>query len=103
MASEQPRPAEVFSAPIESVIAALGKSIGAAQAALDRSSIATQDALDADPVMSGLGLQATWYQLPRVDLELKLSMTMSEETEPTAREARVALLQLTRPVNLIAQ
>lgn len=97
----QARAAEVFSAPIEGVIAALGAGIAEAQIALDRNSIKTQDEIDSDPTLSALGAQATWYQLPRVDLELKLSMTMSEESETGTSLAPGALLR--RPVKLIAQ
>jgi hypothetical protein len=102
MASDpQQRANEVFSAPIQSVISALGQSIGEAQQALDRNSIATQDAIDADPLLAGLGTQATWFQLPRVDLELKLSMTITEEGNEGI--AAPTLLPLRRPVTLIAQ
>ena len=57
----------------------LGKGISEAQAALDRNSIATQSAIDADPQLSSAGLQATWYQFPRVDLQLKLALTIAEQ------------------------
>lgn len=72
--------AEVFSAPIESIIGSLAKGISDAQSQLDRNSIATQAAIDADPALSGLGVQATWYQFPRVDMILKISMTVVEDT-----------------------
>lgn len=70
---------ETFSAPIEGLIIALGKGISEAQAELDRNSIKSQEAIDTDPVLSQLGLQATWYQFPSVQLELKLALTMVEE------------------------
>src|SRR5438128_6991815 len=71
--------AEVFSAPIEGVIVALGKGIGEAQNALDLSSLKMQETIDADPSLARLGLQATWYQFPRVELQLKLALTVVEE------------------------
>ena len=95
------RAVEVFSAPIEGVIAALGAGIAEAQIALDRNSIKTQEELDSDPVLAGIGAQATWYQLPRVDLELKLAMTMSEERESGTPALAPSLLR--RPLKLIAQ
>jgi hypothetical protein len=93
---------EVFSAPIQSVITTLGQSIGEAQRSLDRSSIETQDLIDADPQLASLGVQATWYQLPRVDLELRLSMAMSEQPGPTPVEALPTLIARP-PLTLIAQ
>jgi hypothetical protein len=97
---------EVFSAPIEGVIVALGKGIGQAQSDLDRASLANQAALDADPTLSGLGLQATWYQIPRVDLQLKLALTVVAEGEtpgagPTVPRPPVILP--TKGLRLIAQ
>ena len=70
---------EVFSAPIEGIIVALGKGISEAQAALDHNSIKSQEAIDADPALSRLGLQATWYQMPQVELQLKLAMAVIED------------------------
>jgi hypothetical protein len=69
---------EVFSAPIESVITALGMGIAEAQKQLDANSIATQEALDTDPILSRYGLQATWYQFPRVDLQLKIAVSVTQ-------------------------
>jgi hypothetical protein len=82
---------ETFSAPIEGVIAALGRGVAEAQAELDRSSARAQAELDADPVLSRLGTQATWFQLPQVDLELRISMTVTRDP------------QSLRPLRLIAQ
>jgi len=78
---------ETFSAPIEGLIVALGKGIAEAQTEMDRNSIRTQEAIDADPVLSRLGLQATWYQFPRVDLELKLAVTVVEDHSTTSTAA----------------
>ena len=95
---------EVFSAPIEGVIVALGKGISEAQAALDRNSIATQSAIDADPQLSSAGLQATWYQFPRVDLQLKLALTIAEQQGVAARPVPAALdVVAARPLRLVAQ
>ncbi len=70
---------ESFGAPLEGVILALGTGISEAQQQLDRNSIATQAALDADPQLSGYGLQATWYQFPKVELQLKLALSIAEQ------------------------
>jgi len=70
---------EQFSAPIESVIIALGQGIAAAQKALDQNSVATQEQIDSDPVLSQYGLQATWYQFPTVSLQLKMSIAITQD------------------------
>jgi hypothetical protein len=98
---------EVFSAPIEGVIVALGKGIAEAQAALDRNSIQTQEAYDSDPQLAPYGLQATWYQFPRVDLQLKLAMTVTEDRTSTAQAAApqhpIALASKLSALRLVAQ
>jgi hypothetical protein len=103
---------EVFSAPIEGVILALGKGVSQAQAELDRNSVAAQQTIDADPVLSQYGIQATWYQMPRVDLQLRLALTVAEEgqtatqTVPNARLATLApgaLRLIAQPVSAAFQ
>jgi hypothetical protein len=84
---------EQFSAPIESVIIALGQGIAEAQKALDKNSIATQEAIDSDPVLSQYGLQATWYQFPTVSLQLKMSLTITQDqtqSSPSSASPNVA-------------
>jgi hypothetical protein len=82
---------EVFSAPIESVIVALGRGLSDAQRALDQNSVQAQQAIDADPVLSQYGVQAAWYQFPHVDLELKLALSVTQESAPaTASSPRLA-------------
>jgi hypothetical protein len=70
---------ETFSAPIENLIIALGQGIATAQKALDSNSIATQQSIDTDPVLSQYGLQATWYQFPTVSMQIKMSMTITQD------------------------
>lgn len=90
---------EVFSAPIEGVIAALGRGIAEAQRELDRTSLQAQREIDADPELSQIGAQATWFQLPKVELELKLALTISDRPPTRAVSPRAAI----RPVKLLAQ
>lgn len=72
---------ETFSAPIESVIIALGQGIADAQKALDNNSIAVQQSIDTDPVLSQYGLQATWYQFPTVNMQIKMSMSITQDNQ----------------------
>jgi hypothetical protein len=98
---------EVFSAPIEGIILALGKGIADAQSALDRNSIQTQETIDSDKVLAAYGLQATWYQFPRVELELKLALTVTEEGGPAQdanpHSAAFQPLLTAKSLRLIAQ
>jgi hypothetical protein len=76
MSNDLERLTDLLSIPMESLIVALGRGIGESQAELDRSSIAIQRAIDEDPVLSQYGLRATWYQMPRTELELKVAVAM---------------------------
>ena len=76
---------ETFAAPIEGLIMALGQGVAQAQKALDQNSIATQEAIDTDPVLSQYGLQATWYQFPSVTMQLKLSLSMAQDPSSTSQ------------------
>jgi hypothetical protein len=98
---------ETFSAPIEHLIVALGQGIADAQRVLDQNSIKSQDAIDSDPSLSSYGLQATWYQFPRVDLELKLAITIAQQSNtpsgaPSA-QASAVLAPVLNPIRLVAQ
>jgi hypothetical protein len=72
--------AELLSAPLEELIVALGSGIGRSQAELDRHSIETQRRIDEDPVLSQFGLQATWYQMPSTEMELRVAFAMERQT-----------------------
>jgi hypothetical protein len=92
------------------LIIALGQGISQAQRALDQNSIQTQESLDTDPVLSQYRLQATWYQFPNVNMELKVSLAVSEDQSPASsniapRAAFTSTLSntLINPVRLIAQ
>jgi hypothetical protein len=80
--------ADLLSAPMEAVIVALGVSIARAQQELDRHSIDTQRDINEDPELAEIGVQATWYQMPRVELELTMAIAMEErKTPPTGTPA----------------
>lgn len=90
---------EIFAAPIEGVISALGKGIADAQTELDRASAAAQDAINSDPVLSQSGVQATWYQFPRVELRLKLAVSVAQDTTTT----QTPMSALSPALRLVAQ
>lgn len=92
---------EVFSAPLEGLVTALGRDISAAQAELDRNALKAQEAIDSDPQLAGLGLQAPWHQMPRVDFQVKLALTTAAEAP--AAKASIGAALVPSSVRLIAQ
>ncbi len=78
------RIAELLSTPLEQLLVSLGSGIGRAQAELDRHAIATQEMIDEHEVLSQYGLEATWYQIPSTQLELKMSIAMELPSKPPA-------------------
>ena len=71
--------AELISSPLEELLVSLGSGIGRSQAELDRHSIETQRRIDEDAVLAQYGLQATWYQIPTAELELKIAVAMERQ------------------------
>lgn len=59
----------------------MGKAVAETQKALDRNSADTQIFIENDEILGQYDLRATWYHMPEVDLELKMSLSMHEETK----------------------
>ena len=74
--------ADLISTPLEELLVALGSGIGRSQAALDRHSIEIQRLIAEDPVLSQYGLEATWYQIPTTQLELKIAVAIEQPASP---------------------
>ena len=70
---------DVLIDPLERVLVQIGQGVASAQRALDLNSVATQMLLTSDPVLSELGLTATWYHMPEVEAELKLAFSLRRE------------------------
>lgn len=100
---EVDRVAEMMSVPMEELLTALGRGVGAAQAALDRHSIEIQQLIDSDPVLGRYGLQSSWYQIPATQLELKIAVAMEQPAAPPSSTLPTSLkpiadLELARPL-----
>jgi hypothetical protein len=101
----------IVSESLEDFIAALGRGIGTAQTELDRSSIETQRRIDEDPLLSQYGLQATWYQMPKTELELKIAFSLQQEShgvprrgtieEPSGAKPMITRRVLVEPINVL--
>ncbi|WMW21235.1 hypothetical protein RE476_07410 [Methanolobus mangrovi] len=72
---------EVLVSPLSTILSEMGKSIAETQKALDRNSIDTQIELSGDEALQDYGLEATWYHIPEVDIELKMALSMKYEEE----------------------
>jgi hypothetical protein len=66
--------------PLSEVLLSVGKSIVETQHALDRNSADTQILIENDEVLSQYDIKATWYHMPEIDLELKMSLSVHEKT-----------------------
>lgn len=72
---------EVLVSPLSTILSEMGKSIAQTQRALDRNSIDTQIELLTDDALQKFDLEATWYHIPEVDIELKMALSMKYEEE----------------------
>jgi len=81
---------DLLSAPMEAVIVTMGAAIARAQRELDRHSLETQREINEDPQLADLGLQATWYQMPRTELELTMAIAMEQRKAPATGVATPA-------------
>lgn len=72
---------DVLIDPLERVLSLVGQGVANAQRAMDLNSVATQTLLANDPVLKELGLEATWYHMPTVEVELRLSLSLRREDQ----------------------
>ncbi|MGH8727592.1 MAG: hypothetical protein ACREV9_05440 [Burkholderiales bacterium] len=83
---------DVLIRPMEEILAQVGQGIATAQRTMDLNSIATQTLLATDPALKEFGLEATWYHMPEVEVELKMALTMRREDR--MKDNRVVLRKL---------
>ncbi|MEO3470756.1 hypothetical protein AAFN86_02735 [Roseomonas sp. CAU 1739] len=83
---------EVLVRPLADVLARVGEGVAEAQRALDAGSLAAQTLIDNDPALAATGLQATWYHMPEVTLELRMSLSLTREN--TVQNGKVLLSRL---------
>jgi PASTA domain-containing protein len=76
--------------PFEQAILTVARGVAQAQKALDQNSIEIQKSIDADPELAALGLSAPWFQMPEIELEMKLSLSIHEQTTSSRRELGLA-------------
>lgn len=83
---------DVLVHPLEEILTRIGQGVANAQRALDLNSIATQTLLSSDPVLKEYGLEATWYHMPEVVLEMKMTLTLRREDQ--VKDNKVVLRKL---------
>jgi hypothetical protein len=72
---------EALIKPLGDVLMHIGRSVAEAQRELDRNSADTQIFIENDQVLSQYDLRATWYHMPEIDLDLKISLSLHEEID----------------------
>ncbi len=73
---------EVLINPLSRIISRVGEAVAQAQRSLDENSIRTQLELEENrEALGGYDLQAAWYHLPEVEVEMKMALTMHLEAE----------------------
>jgi len=65
----------------DEMIVLIAKGVAEAQEALDKQALLIQESINADPKLSALGLQATWYQIPEVTASIKVSVAIQKKIE----------------------
>jgi len=79
---------EVLIEPIEKVLFHLGRGIAHAQMELDRNSLSTQIMIDNNEELKSAGIEATWYQIPEVEIDLRMSIHIIGEVEQSGKIRR---------------
>jgi len=80
---------EKLAKPLEEVMFHLGRGIALTQMELDKNSMAIQVMIDNNPDLKKLGLESTWYQIPEVDIDLKIAVHIVEEKEESIKRKRI--------------
>ncbi len=63
----------------DEIIVLIAKGVAEAQEALDKQTLLIQESINADPKLSALGLQATWYQIPEVTASIKVAVAIKKK------------------------
>jgi hypothetical protein len=73
---------EILVSPIADMVAKLGEAVGIAQAKMDLASLIAQENLGSEhPALAKLGYQVTWYQMPKVLIEMKMTVHYERKSE----------------------
>lgn len=66
---------EVLIAPLGNLVREMGKSVAVAQQELDAAALAAQQQIATKyPELATLGYQATWYQIPEAEVEMRMAL-----------------------------
>jgi hypothetical protein len=82
---------DILITPLANMIKEIGESVAEAQQALDTYAIETQKTINSDQnsELSKIGYRVTWYQMPEVFVELKMSVYYEETGKNQANKRRV--------------
>lgn len=90
---------KVLIEPLSNVLVYTARAVAEAQLALDRNSIATQILIENDEVLKNFDLRATWYHMPEVNLELKMSLSVELQEEETRNGKAWRKILYSAPLN----
>jgi hypothetical protein len=73
---------EILISPVAEMVSKLGEAVGIAQAKMDRASLTAQENLASEyPALAKLGYQVTWYQMPEILIEMKMTVHYERKSE----------------------
>ena len=86
MPNQQINFSEILIGSIEQMIEKIGQGIAKAQVSLDAAAIASQNSLPKE--LADIGYKANWYQMPEVEIDLKVAVHFEEEKTETTEKKR---------------
>ncbi len=83
---------EILVAPVAAMIKQVGLAVAEAQKQLDAAALQTQTNIrESDPELAKIGYQVTWFQMPEVQVELKVAVHYEESGEGTKKTRGIFL------------
>lgn len=91
---------EVLIEPLEEILLHVGRGIAQSQLELDKNSLATQILIDNNKDLSEIGIKATWYHFPEINVELKMNLSLHEIVERKEDKVQAIRLKIfSAPIN----
>ncbi|HEC98765.1 MAG TPA: hypothetical protein ENN18_00040 [Proteobacteria bacterium] len=91
---------DVLIEPLEDILLHVGRGIAQSQLELDKNSLATQILIDNNKDLREAGIKATWYHLPEVNAELKMSLSLHGIVEKKEEKVQAVRLKIfSAPIN----
>lgn len=83
---------EILAAPLGQVVRRVAEGVAQAQTQLDAAALSTQASLATEfPQLAEMGYQVNWYQMPEVEVELKMAVHFEQQSSGHKPKLFVAL------------